>query len=569
MASNTNAKNIKKLAYGGSAAKLAVTDSVKRVPSSATLTSNAAGSISGSPLDNAVVAEVMASSDHVGEASAAEGAQWTTLSCHANNAFFPDANIALTTFDANKQFTSQISAQDLLSVDGSADDSVPMTAPTKSSMELDGTLPATSTDSPIHAMVIDEDAYMVPTSLMDGDMAWSNRVEQRQWPMLAGNDVFMEGIEQAPQIPVSGPTNFTTMAWMGSTAMEEWPTSHLEMDELYPEITCSDWSGLSANQRSSTASERPREAKHFNADVPIASYNVEGSLDRTPILLSQNSKPLTGAPTILYPPPCGPQYFKLTPDNTPMNDQVQTFLSSMLPGSFVFSPVSTVRPADIMLGPFNSTGLDSVAMEGSTTRSMAHGTATGPTYGAAADEMGVGEYAFSRKTETDGIRDDKNGEGFSGFNGDCEDQNDDEDEEEEEEEEGEEETDQGYHEGNDGGDDSNDPDYGSPASVLRVSCPVPGCTSDYSTKWNIKDHIARHHRDDYKFECTVAGCARPFKTERDMKRHVRERHEGLKPHQCPKCFKAFTRPYKMTKHVEKMHSSEPLPVKEPSKKRKE
>ncbi|KAG0244210.1 hypothetical protein BG011_003023, partial [Mortierella polycephala] len=165
------------------------------------------------------------------------------------------------------------------------------------------------------------------------------------------------------------------------------------------------------------------------------------SPNTTPILLSQGSNLLGGATTPSYPPPYGPQHIEPYYANNAVNAYLQTCMSSTYPTSFVFSPASTVRPADVMLESFNNAGLDPEAMRGSTMRSMTHGIGTESTYGAAIDEMG-GE---------------NNGEEF---NADCEDLDD------EEEDEG---TDGDYHDDDDDDDDedSNGPDYGGSAATWK------------------------------------------------------------------------------------------------------
>ncbi|UZJ56480.1 hypothetical protein CBS101457_005800 [Exobasidium rhododendri] len=78
-------------------------------------------------------------------------------------------------------------------------------------------------------------------------------------------------------------------------------------------------------------------------------------------------------------------------------------------------------------------------------------------------------------------------------------------------------------------------------------CPIPGCGSTFTRKFNLNGHI-RSHTGARPYECQEPGCGKSFARSFDLSRHEKL-HAGIKPHNCESCGKAFARADALSRHL--------------------
>ena len=78
-------------------------------------------------------------------------------------------------------------------------------------------------------------------------------------------------------------------------------------------------------------------------------------------------------------------------------------------------------------------------------------------------------------------------------------------------------------------------------------CPIPGCGSTFTRKFNLNGHI-RSHTGARPYECKEPGCGKSFARSFDLSRHEKL-HAGIKPHNCESCGKAFARADALSRHL--------------------
>ena len=78
-------------------------------------------------------------------------------------------------------------------------------------------------------------------------------------------------------------------------------------------------------------------------------------------------------------------------------------------------------------------------------------------------------------------------------------------------------------------------------------CPIPGCGSTFTRKFNLNGHI-RSHTGARPYECREPGCGKSFARSFDLSRHEKL-HAGIKPHNCESCGKAFARADALSRHL--------------------
>ncbi|KAF8320900.1 hypothetical protein DL93DRAFT_2045099, partial [Clavulina sp. PMI_390] len=71
-------------------------------------------------------------------------------------------------------------------------------------------------------------------------------------------------------------------------------------------------------------------------------------------------------------------------------------------------------------------------------------------------------------------------------------------------------------------------------------CPVPGCDSSFTRKFNLRGHM-RSHTEEKPFECDWAGCDKAFARKHDLNRHRALHTATPGRHQCSGCGKSFSR----------------------------
>lgn len=78
-------------------------------------------------------------------------------------------------------------------------------------------------------------------------------------------------------------------------------------------------------------------------------------------------------------------------------------------------------------------------------------------------------------------------------------------------------------------------------------CPIPGCGSTFTRKFNLNGHI-RSHTGSRPYQCKAPGCGKSFARSFDLSRHEKL-HAGIKPHTCESCGKAFARADALSRHL--------------------
>ena len=81
------------------------------------------------------------------------------------------------------------------------------------------------------------------------------------------------------------------------------------------------------------------------------------------------------------------------------------------------------------------------------------------------------------------------------------------------------------------------------------------CDKDFSTKFNLEEHIRRVVHEGMKKQQTVLKyhkcdqCEKAFSQLGDFNRHINNVHERLKNHKCDLCDKNFGHSHTLKKHI--------------------
>ena len=80
------------------------------------------------------------------------------------------------------------------------------------------------------------------------------------------------------------------------------------------------------------------------------------------------------------------------------------------------------------------------------------------------------------------------------------------------------------------------------------------CGKKFTRNADLKKHIQNIHEPQPKNEpCTLCPTPRLFKNRFYLKEHIQMVHEGLRPHQCELCGKAFFSKSYLGQHIRRTH----------------
>lgn len=82
-------------------------------------------------------------------------------------------------------------------------------------------------------------------------------------------------------------------------------------------------------------------------------------------------------------------------------------------------------------------------------------------------------------------------------------------------------------------------------SINLYCCMYPDCTSEYSTKFNLKRHVESVHMHLKKYQCNL--CSSNFSSKQSLKEHLRI-HSGFMPFKCTACDKSFRQASQLSLH---------------------
>lgn len=82
-------------------------------------------------------------------------------------------------------------------------------------------------------------------------------------------------------------------------------------------------------------------------------------------------------------------------------------------------------------------------------------------------------------------------------------------------------------------------------SLNLYCCMYPDCTSEYSTKFNLKRHVESVHLHIKKYQCNQ--CSSNFSSKQSLKEHLRI-HSGAMPFKCTACEKSFRQASQLSLH---------------------
>ncbi|KAF7977735.1 hypothetical protein HWV62_40601 [Athelia sp. TMB] len=81
----------------------------------------------------------------------------------------------------------------------------------------------------------------------------------------------------------------------------------------------------------------------------------------------------------------------------------------------------------------------------------------------------------------------------------------------------------------------------------HFSCPVPGCGSTFTRRFNLRGHL-RSHTEERPYVCDVKDCGKGFARQHDCKRHQALHSTKSQANLCPGCKKTFSRLDALNRH---------------------
>jgi len=82
----------------------------------------------------------------------------------------------------------------------------------------------------------------------------------------------------------------------------------------------------------------------------------------------------------------------------------------------------------------------------------------------------------------------------------------------------------------------------------NFSCPVPGCGSTFTRRFNLRGHL-RSHTEERPFVCEWPGCNKGFARQHDCKRHQALHSNKSQSNVCQGCRKTFSRLDALNRHL--------------------
>ncbi|KDQ27708.1 hypothetical protein PLEOSDRAFT_1056240, partial [Pleurotus ostreatus PC15] len=79
-------------------------------------------------------------------------------------------------------------------------------------------------------------------------------------------------------------------------------------------------------------------------------------------------------------------------------------------------------------------------------------------------------------------------------------------------------------------------------------CPVPGCGSTFTRRFNLRGHL-RSHTEERPYVCEWPGCKKGFARQHDCKRHQALHSAKSQNNLCRGCKKTFSRLDALNRHL--------------------
>ncbi|KAM6502031.1 hypothetical protein JOM56_002008 [Amanita muscaria] len=89
----------------------------------------------------------------------------------------------------------------------------------------------------------------------------------------------------------------------------------------------------------------------------------------------------------------------------------------------------------------------------------------------------------------------------------------------------------------------------------HFSCPVPGCGSTFTRRFNLRGHL-RSHTEERPYVCNWPGCKKGFARQHDCKRHQALHTAKSQANVCQGCKKTFSRLDALNRHLRSDNGAE-------------